>query len=137
MRHDPVDQPYVKGLFRRKWIARQEQLKRTLATGKAREALGSAKGRRHAKLDFRLRKHGVFARDGQMGGLGDLATAAEGDPIDGHDHRLGKSFEARGHRLAAPYKVPHRYVPALPHAPGKFRDVTTSGEGTEIGRAHV
>src|SRR3546814_765715 len=65
-----------------------------------------------------------------MGGLGDLATTTEGDPIDGHDHRLGKGFEARRHRLAAPHKVPHRYVPALPHAPGKFRDVTTSGEGT-------
>src|SRR3546814_11148350 len=43
---------------------------------------------------------------------------------------FGKGFEARRHRLAAPHKVPHRYVPALPHAPGKFRDVTTSGEGT-------
>src|SRR3546814_5219385 len=53
---------------------------------------------------------GVFARDGQMGGLGDLATTTEGDPIDGHDHRLGKGFEARRHRLAAPHKVPHRYV---------------------------
>src|SRR3546814_9275629 len=61
--------------------------------------------------------------DGQMGGLGDLATTTEGDPIDGHDHRLGKGFEARRHRLAAPHKVPHRYVPALPHAPGKFREI--------------
>jgi hypothetical protein len=77
VRHDKVDEPDLQRPRRRKGLARQQQFQRALPSRQPRQSLGSSKGRRHAKIDFRFGEKRLVAGDGEMDGLGDLASAAE------------------------------------------------------------
>jgi hypothetical protein len=58
-----------------------------------------------------------------MHGLGDLASAAERQAVDGRDHRFPEGFEPRGHGLSAPDKVSHGRVATTTDAAREFADV--------------
>ena len=63
-----------------------------------------------------------------MHGLGDLASAAERQPVDGCDHRFPEGFEPRGHGLAAPDEVPHGRIATATDAACEFVDIGARGE---------
>ena len=75
-----------------------------------------------------LAKLRALAGDGQMHGLGDLASAAERQPVDGCDHRFPEGFEPRGHGLAAPDEVAHGRIAAAADAAREFVDIGARGE---------
>ena len=128
MRHHPIDQPDLQRPLRRERIARQEQFERALAPGEPRQPLRSAEGRRHAEIDFRLGETRALAGDGQMHGLGDLASAAERQAVDGCDHRFPECFEPRGHGLSAPDEVADGRIAAATDAACEFVDIGARGE---------
>ncbi len=128
MRHDAVDQPDLQRPLRREGIAGQQQFERALAPGEPRQPLRSAEGRRHAQIDFRFCKLRTLAGDGEMHGLGDLASAAERQAVDGGDHRFPEGFEPRGHGLAAPDEVADGRIAPAPDAACEFVDIGARGE---------
>ena len=104
-------------------MARQQQFEPALAPREPRQPLRSAEGRRHAQIDFRLGELSALAGDGQMHGLGDLASAAERQAVDGCDHRLPECFEPRGHGLSAPDEVADGRIATAPNAVCEFVDI--------------
>ncbi|MCY1293700.1 hypothetical protein D9M70_429680 [compost metagenome] len=133
MGDDVIDEPHLPRAFRRKILPRQQQFECALAAGKPRQALGAAEGRRHAELDLRLGKARPVTGDRQMHGLGDLAAAAEGEPVDRGDDRLRKGFEPRRQPLAAADEIAHSRVYARSHAFRELVDIAACGKGTVAG----
>src|ERR1700675_811739 len=95
VRYDPVHETHFVSALRRKRIASQKKFERTLATNKTRKALSSSECRRNADTDLWFGKGGLVARHREMYGLGNLATASEGNTIYSCDDRLGKCLHPR------------------------------------------
>ena len=73
-----------------------------------------------------------------MHGLGDLASAAERQPVDRRDDRFPEGFEPRGHRLAASDEVTDGRIATATDAAGEFVDIGAGGERavTRAGQDH-
>src|SRR2546430_1438908 len=77
-----------------------ELARAALADG-ARQALGAAVPRSDAELHFRLAELGGVAGDADVARHGQFAAAAQGEAVDGGNHRFAARLEAPQHALAA------------------------------------
>ncbi len=70
----------------------------------------------------------MLGRDGQRSGLGDLATTAVRQAVDGHDDRLGELLDPPGERVPAPDELAQRPLGPAGDAGGQGRDVGARAE---------
>src|SRR5271169_3053995 len=81
-------------LLKRKRVAGHHQFNGFALPDHAREPLRAAGSREHAEVHFRQANlAGILARDTDVGGHGDLQTAAHAMAIDSRDHQLRRVFE--------------------------------------------
>ena len=76
------------------------ELERARRADQPRQALRAAVARDDPERDLGQSEHRVLRREPQMTGERQLASAAEGVPVDGGDHRLGRLLEHVEHALA-------------------------------------
>src|SRR4029077_8786872 len=90
---DMIDQAYALRLFGGNHFAGEAELVCDTFAAESREALRAAVAGDDAEFHFRLPELGGFAGEADSAGKGELATAAEREPVDGANGGLSKSFE--------------------------------------------
>jgi hypothetical protein len=92
-RDDPVDEAHGEGLRRPHLAARPEHLLGPGPADQAGQPLGTACTGEHAEEDLRHAQTGVLRREAQVAGQRRFEAAAQGEAVDGGDHRPGNGLE--------------------------------------------
>src|SRR6185312_8796665 len=124
-RHHVVHQPQAEGFGGVDGVACEQDFERRAAADEPGQSLRAAVAGDEAELDLRLAQPGIVTGDAHGAGHGQLAATAQGEAVDGAEHRHGEELDGA-----------EEIVAGLTEAAGGERvqggdlaDVSAGGEG--------